>query len=1033
MDSVITLGKCSDFFLTMLGDFCSKNGMDAKIQKDYKEEKTKSRFGKYNFNDRESDLSKIKIKFERKIIELNAYSKLSIMMLDFPEFIQESIKHYDPRLSYYFSETQIVTFLLVHYIAYFYKYSKEKSFFKKFLYENMGNTYDEILKNSKVNFNTLEENCNWSTLEEILECANTQNLYDDKKELNFDCFCLVQHYLFLGFIKALKNVFHFSEQEIDYLKKLLFNLDFIIERQDYFIKNYTSPVYKELDLPFDNSKKMIFSFLNIDCDAIIEMFYSKAQWVKKILECEKYIKEMLNPQLKNKAIQYFINSYTKITKKEGDKWIMELEKLDDEYYNKVIIPWYKARIKIFSLTFTNEEKDKKLKEEACKLFRDTFNNYKYLIGNNLEEFLSDAIICDVYCNPKKDIFNNSQDNTDESSILIPGKTYWEFGYALNIFDEDSKKTYLLTYNAEDNFWVNFPPQKFENQKKALKKCHKETENSEFMLPILLNKFNDSNKIDNLLYIPKGKNGEDKKPKIFRLLIGTRYYSYLSIRCLKENTLSNFDIIKKFIERMNKIFTNDENTDILFTNDENGANALLRSLWRYKMLSYGYTDENIVERARIFNEFYTNININNHNNIVEHGLDSYSFEQLYNNIDLRIYEDEKGSDFYTKISDLYKRVSSNLKSTEREREALKSEIKKKIILPLIRNAGKHITDEAIVLDGKKCVSALQIAIDCFDFEIVKEIVDNLPEKINLSKHFISSEYVTALSYAIRKYDYLMQFCDMLFSKSGEIPLEKREIQSRKKTEKGILSYDKDFYIDEVANFIESCPREECGLFVTPLTAPNKNICCEQQKNLIEIIKLLAQKTNPISVDTFYYLADQIDPTTNQVFSDILDITKILIETDNADLCGTDFVYSNNPFMPSQTLLAYCINHGKKDGSGSQKNYGMLNFLLSNYPKKFEPIINRKIYGFDNEGNARFDTDLHFFITNQIESIILWNKMGKEEYYGKEIAVRMSNFLLLFINAGARIDIPDQDGKTVKDLLIEWKDRMPEGCIPEEISL
>ena len=62
---------------------------------------------------------------------------------------------------------------------------------------------------------------------------------------------------------------------------------------------------------------------------------------------------MINPQLKNKAIEYFINSYTKITKEEGDKWIMELEKLDDEYYNKVIIPWYKARIKIFSLTITN--------------------------------------------------------------------------------------------------------------------------------------------------------------------------------------------------------------------------------------------------------------------------------------------------------------------------------------------------------------------------------------------------------------------------------------------------------------------------------------------------------------------------------------------------------------------------------------------------------------------------------------------------------------------------------------------------------
>lgn len=126
---------------------------------------------------------------------------------------------------------------------------------------------------------------------------------------------------------------------------------------------------------------------------------------------------------------------------------------------------------------------------------------------------------------------------------------------------------------------------------------------------------------------------------------------------------------------------------------------------------------------------------------------------------------------------------------------------------------------------------------------------------------NNEKLFACSYAIRKYDYFMQFCDMLFSKSEKLFLEKREIQSRKKIGKGILSYDKDFYID------------------------------------------------PISVDTLYYLADQIDSADNRVFNDIFDIAKILIETDHADLSGTDFLYEKNPFMPSQTLLVYCINQIK----------------------------------------------------------------------------------------------------------------------------
>ena len=1040
--------------MTMLGDFRSQKkdkigkiiqeGLSAKIQKDYKEEITKTAYGNYNLDDGKSSLSEIKLKFYKKVfLKYKGFSRFSTLMLHFPSFLQKSIKYFDSRIFEYFNDHQIIIFLLSQYIAYHYKNAElvEKKWFKNTFALHLTNTYNEILRDTKVNIKTLSENCKWSSLEEILVAANTQGVYSDDIELSYDCMTLVQHYLFLGFIEALKEVFNFTDKEILTFEVWLNDkIDNIASNQDNYIQTYSTKFYEDMRLPFDNSENVIFSFLNINCDAIKSMFYTKEEWFNKgIKEIEKIKAEKLLFVFNDSAIFYFINSYTRITKEKAEEYLKPLESFNDEYFNKVVIPWYRARIAIFSLTFTDTNKDKLLKEEACNLFRDIFNNYKYLIGNNLSEFLSDAIACDVYCNPKKDIFDNAQDNTDESSIIIPGKAYWEFGYALDIFDADSKKTYLLTYNAEANFWTNFPPTKFENQEKAYEFFCKETKPSEFELPMLIRDFNNPIKIDNL---------GSKEQKAFRQPLGNRYYSNLSIRCLKvilpeENSKGPFE----FMLIKNQIDTKQKNPDLLFTYDENGANALLRCLNRYKMLSYGYTDEDMVERGLVLGDYYKRWWQERYNYIAKNSPESGLSEE---NEDLRNFLKKVRTDFINDIFHVYDNVFQSEESTKEKRENLKLQLKENIILPLIKYAGKHILDEAIVLDGKKCVSALQIAIDSFDYEIVEAIVENLPENSDLAKIYISSEYVTPLQYAVRKYDYLMQYFEMISSKDHSIGiLEKRAIHSRKKIDKGILDYDKDFYSshDLIYSSIEIFPQEECGIGLTlHKDEQNKNIITVQQKNLVEIIKLLAQKTNPISVDTFYYLADIIDPNDGHVFTDIFDITRILIDTGHADLSGMDFEWERFHYEPTQTLLAYCINHTKKDGNPKhhfqQKNYDMLAYLLINYPERFKPIINKLVIGVDNEGRPRKDTDLHFFISNQLESVKAWNNpdyafdknMKDEEYrnkYGQQIANRMNHFLTLFKEAGARFDIPDQDGKTAKDYLIEWKDKLPKNAIPKGI--
>ena len=1035
-DKYITLGCCSSFLLTMLGDFCSKNGLNSKSQKDYKDELTKSAFGKYHQSSKDSKLAQIKNDFYITLLkEYKCIINLPAYLLTFPSFLQDSIKYLDCRIPNYLDRKQLIIFLVINYLTFFYRCSNDKS--RKNFIDTIGvhatNSYKDLLQDMKISNNGISENANWSTVEKLLQEANNDNCYENENERLIDCMFLADHYIYLGFKKALKECFNFSDDELKKLESVFLNdIQPLVEYQEFYLNSQEAKETAEIFELKSNSPEILYSLLNVnnpDNCYLLNFFYNPDELMSKRVENDlKHFKECFNPKVKDEVNRYFVNSYSRITEEKASGYINQLKEFNDEYYEKIMIPFYEARLLIFSLTFTDKEKDQKLKKEACNIYKNIFDNYKYEIGPNLQEFLSDAIACDVYCNPKKDIFNNSQDNTSESSIESQGKAYWEFGFALGIFPENSKKTYLLTFNVEENFWKNFPPSKFINQKKALETFYRETRNSEYELPVLLENFNDKEKLENL---------ENFDRQDTRQPLGHRYYSNFSIRCLKlkdyeKNKLGNsdFTLVRNFINN------HSNQSGKLFICDENGANGLLRTLDRYKMLSYGFSDQAIVERARLLQEFHEEYYQKFYEVIIKEFPDC-GFTELVKQGKLNDYYESCINTNEKKLLDFYDCVSNKRNDHCTETNKLMEELKSNIILPLINCGGPKLLDEAIFLNGRYCVSALQLAIDCYDYEIVKSIVENLPENINLSELLISNEYVTPLQYAIRKYDYVMQFTESLCNNNKLNMLEKRTIINKKNTGHGILKYDQDYYSkrDYIPNtFIASVPAEECGLFLT--NYKDGNICSLQQKNLIEIIKLLAEKTDPISVSTFYYLADQVDPKDGQMFNDVLDLVRILINTEHADLSGTDFEWDTPTYIPNQTLIAYCINHSTKtqnnDKSISQKNYGLLNLLLTEYPDKFEKIINEKIQGLDNDGNYRCDTDLHFFITNMIESIKVYSSDPKKnEDYGKILSYRLNHFLELFKKAGAKFDIPDNNNKTALDYLKTWKDSMPPNSIPEDI--
>ena len=294
---------------------------------------------------------------------------------------------------------------------------------------------------------------------------------------------------------------------------------------------------------------------------------------------------------------------------------------------------------------------------------------------------------------------------------------------------------------------------------------------------------------------------------------------------------------------------------------------------------------------------------------------------------------------------------------------------------------------------------------------------LPE--NPLTFYISDEYTTPLQYAIRKYD-LWYLCNESWLRKKENIRSLSNVPKRKITSGGIFA--KEQYIASISNdipIIQELPSEIFG-FVRDLKS--------QQENLVKIIHLLADKTNPISVDNFYYLIEQMNPDTDIPYGDAIELAQYLLETGHVDLTMTDNEWTRNKSsLPFKTVLGYCID---------KHNYPILQLLLeSQYTEQLKEIINLRLAFKGNEEKFRYQTDPLMFVQNMILNIKNYYLKDPEKYddYGKMTAFKLNLFLTLFSKVGADFDLPDQEGKSLKDYLREWKDKFPDGAIPEFLNL
>lgn len=105
-------------------------------------------------------------------------------------------------------------------------------------------------------------------------------------------------------------------------------------------------------------------------------------------------------------------------------------------------------------------------ENAVKWYKLAFENGKYFMGKNSEQFIHEAIIVSVYLDMKKNptkartrLQKTSDNNSDTKTPLDQTtKNFYDFGLTFDLLLNDLNDAYNLYYHCFQNFWNCFSPE-----------------------------------------------------------------------------------------------------------------------------------------------------------------------------------------------------------------------------------------------------------------------------------------------------------------------------------------------------------------------------------------------------------------------------------------------------------------------------------------------------------------------------------------------------------------------------------------------
>lgn len=223
---------------------------------------------------------------------------------------------------------------------------------------------------------------------------------------------LLEVYLLNNYKNALKKVFGFSDVELKQLKKDFIDYLSGADEEELF-KNY-KPV----------NDKLRYDIV----ETYMKLFEARELYLNKEKDFFKKIKNAIIEASKQNNIEI-------------------------QYVFEFLEPWLLGYKAVAERRFGDAE----------KYYKQAFEN-RYLAGDYILPFLKQAFVLELYNNGKwvKSTQAAEPDTNNVNPICKQAQIYWNYGYALDIFDKPATDTFLESFRIYQNFYNEFPPEMFEH-------------------------------------------------------------------------------------------------------------------------------------------------------------------------------------------------------------------------------------------------------------------------------------------------------------------------------------------------------------------------------------------------------------------------------------------------------------------------------------------------------------------------------------------------------------------------------------------
>ncbi|MCR5124230.1 MAG: hypothetical protein K6B43_03440 [Treponema sp.] len=153
--------------------------------------------------------------------------------------------------------------------------------------------------------------------------------------------------------------------------------------------------------------------------------------------------------------------YKKIGLQEYYRSLETIEKITP-YTSKFFVPWLKGFVCVAQDDF----------ETARTWFKQSFDNYQYA-GDYLGVFLKMVFSFENYFTKWENVRKSISEDENKTPVNKYAKMYWNFGYAIGLFDKKADDVYLEAYKPIQNFYGYFPTKCFFDEEKAKTRHSKE--------------------------------------------------------------------------------------------------------------------------------------------------------------------------------------------------------------------------------------------------------------------------------------------------------------------------------------------------------------------------------------------------------------------------------------------------------------------------------------------------------------------------------------------------------------------------------